>query len=1152
MKRFILVTLIGLAMVLLPSVGLGQRKEEALRLQEEAEILFGKAQTPAELQSALKKYETAIRLFQTVGQNQGVGEATRKVGNIYIKLGQYDKAVSYYEKALAISRQEKDRKAEGRALNNLGYICRRRRQYDKAAEYCKDALAICREAEDKEGEGIVLQNLGHIFYEQRQYDKAEENSKNALAIKRALKDRMGEADVLGQLGTIYTMMKAFDKAEKSLEKSLAFRRELKDRRSEGDTLVVLGLLYTNRVQYVHAAESYEKALAIRRDLNDRRGVAEILACMGVLRMNLSQYDKAAQYYEAALAIHRDTKQQWGMYSTLNNLGIVYMHWGQYDQAVQYFENSLEMFRELEDRFAEGASLANLGQVCFYRGQYDKAVNLYEQSSVIFREVMDRASEGRNLTSQGLVYLTWGQYDKAAEYYEKALTLHREENDRMGEGRTLMGLGDLHMACGRYDKAVEYYEKALAISRQSQDRIGQGSALHNLGDVQTQRGNRNAALTRYREALAIFQEIGVVHTKESKKAIANTYLDEKDFRQAETFVNEAADASTTARFFLLQNKYSEAKAFYEKLLASSVRNRNADDLFTAYTGLGLVYEGMNGDKKAAEYFQRAVDLTEGLRTSLTPAQREKFFDVKINGFLRTVPYEGRARVLMRMKKPKEALKGSEYTKARVFAETVSRQARGQQFVVPANVMKDNREVTDQLAALKQRRQKAYEKQDKLAIEALEPQIKNLEDEFKAHIKMLRDKYPLFAATKYPQPMDLSQTSLKEDEWVLSYDVTDSGVIVYLTKGKELVRGLFKPIAREDLDELVRRFRDPLELDENNYWAKLSAFDLASGRKLSSLLLADALPLLPEGAPVIVIPDDSLGVLPFEMLVLNDSAKIDSTGQIPQVSGAGFFGDRNPISYYQSVTALTLARTIGTVNKTGDKRLALADPVFDADDARLKSTGRDRLTALTKPTADKLMSMRKELNVSFPRLPVTGNLAKALKKLDPETTDLCLGMEASKPVLFEKKLTDYGSMIFATHGYFGKDLPGIQEPVLVLTLPNQPEGQDGFLRMSEVMGLKLNADIVALTACQTGLGRRLTGEGTMGMGRAFQYAGAKSVLMSLWSVAETSSVMLAESFFRYLKEGKDKLESLRLARKEIRESGYDHPFFWAGFILAGEVN
>jgi len=100
--------------------------------------------------------------------------------------------------------------------------------------------------------------------------------------------------------------------------------------------------------------------------------------------------------------------------------------------------------------------------------------------------------------------------------------------------------------------------------------------------------------------------------------------------------------------------------------------------------------------------------------------------------------------------------------------------------------------------------------------------------------------------------------------------------------------------------------------------------------------------------------------------------------------------------------------------------------------------------------------------------------------------------------------------------------------------------------------MNADMVALTACQTGLGKELSGEGVMGMGRAFQFAGAKSVLMSLWSVSEKSSTTLVENFFKNLKDGKNKLEALKLAREDIRKQGYDHPFYWAGFILVGEVN
>jgi len=167
----------------------------------------------------------------------------------------------------------------------------------------------------------------------------------------------------------------------------------------------------------------------------------------------------------------------------------------------------------------------------------------------------------------------------------------------------------------------------------------------------------------------------------------------------------------------------------------------------------------------------------------------------------------------------------------------------------------------------------------------------------------------------------------------------------------------------------------------------------------------------------------------------------------------------------------------------------DPVFGPDDPRLKSMAQAKRQQLIESLPQNLMSIETELKMGFPRLAYTGELGKSLKNLDPGKTEEHTGMEAAKPVLFKKPLDSYSALVFATHGYFGKDLPGVMEPVLVLTLVDQPKGQDGFLRLSEVMGLKINADLVALTAGQTGLGRKISGEGTMGMGRAFQYAGAR---------------------------------------------------------------
>lgn len=219
---------------------------------------------------------------------------------------------------------------------------------------------------------------------------------------------------------------------------------------------------------------------------------------------------------------------------------------------------------------------------------------------------------------------------------------------------------------------------------------------------------------------------------------------------------------------------------------------------------------------------------------------------------------------------------------------------------------------------------------------------------------------------------------------------------------------------------------------------------------------------------------------------------------------------------------------------------------------KKPGRKDLSNLISSLAILSCLQRTGNKITWPRLPRTSRLGESLQETYAGLTDLKQGADANKSWFIETDLTPYRSVVFATHAYAGTDLGGLKEPVLVLTLVNQPPGKDGFLRMSEVMGLKLNADVVALTACQTGLGKRISGEGTVGMGRAFQYAGSKSALMSLWSVSENSSVKLVENFFKYLKEGKNKLEALKLARDEVRKDGYDHPFYWAPFILVGEVN
>lgn len=439
--------------------------------------------------------------------------------------------------------------------------------------------------------------------------------------------------------------------------------------------------------------------------------------------------------------------------------------------------------------------------------------------------------------------------------------------------------------------------------------------------------------------------------------------------------------------------------------------------------------------------------------------------------------------------------------------------------------------------------------------------------------IKRKFPDFFAVRFPEPTPLDRSALKPAEFALAYEVTDTGVLIYLTKGTEMVEGLFNPVAKRDLDRLVRSYREPLEHVEKI--EDLGSFDFKPGKRLFDLLVKDVLPHLKPGTAVIVVPDGALAVLPFEMLPSNEGGRIDSDRDVPAPVGVEFFGDRYVLSYWQSLTALTLARNRTKSPASADKMLVVANPVTGTPARRPPPTeeiGGDRkreidLIMQGGSSADgkgtsgavelKLLSPSTfaKLSEAFGPLEETRRLAEDLKKrLGEGKADVFSGKDATMEVFRRKVIPHIGTytnVLFATHGYFGSDfLPEVEEPILLFSLI--PERADNLLRMSEVMELDMNAGIVTLLACRSGMGHEISGEGTMGMGRAFQYAGAKSVLMSLWSVDQNASVQLAEVFLDRLGEGKGKLEALQMAREEVRKAGFSHPFFWASFILVGEID
>ena len=857
------------------------------------------------------------------------------------------------------------------------------------------------------------------------------------------------------------------------------------------------------------------------------------------------YKKAIEMYQEALRIFQRFNSAKNEGTALTNLGNVYDTLGRYEEALDYHERSLEIKRKVRDAKGEAITLNNIGVVHNALGQYAKALDCHDRAVEICKRVGDAKNERINLGNMGVVYVHLGQYAKASEYFDKALAICKRTKDVQGEAVTTGYIAAVYRLSGQYPKALEYYEKSGDMFKKVGDVNNQAQQLLRVGDTRGQLGDHEKALESYKEALRLKKRLGVP-IKETQKAIGVLYLEMGKIDSAETILKETGDSGGLGLLSLAKGGHIQAKQYYEKHLVSAEQSMNVTDLFSAYTGLGKACEGVEDYKAAEHCYEKGMKLTEEIRSGLMPAERKNFFEVKVGGFPRSEPAQGLTRVRMKLNKAADSIDSSEVTRARAFSDNTAQKSEGGYAGIPKEVLEKEDDLVSRVAALRKQLAKTSRDVNPDRYENINREVQKTEAELNSFVQMLWEQHKAYASVKYPRPVTLKESGLKAEECVVMFDVSYEGVGVKLIKGKEIAETYYKKWKLDDLERDIRKFRQAFEE------MKLREFDAGLGESLYVNLLARVLLGVPKGTPLVIIPDGILATLPFEALVVSGKPTWKEEGDTPYPEGLTYLGDLHPISYYQSITSLTLSRTLGSKAKTGTKTMVIADPVFGPEDTRLQTASLKERQKVLAALPEKLMSIKAQTGITFPRLSQTAALGEFLKKLNPDNTDLYTGIDAKKSILFAKPLTEYGCIVFATHGYFGKDIPGIQEPVLAMTLVDQPKDQDGFLRMTEVMGMKLNANVVALTACQTGLGSSLSGEGVLSMGRAFQYAGAKSILMSLWSVSERGSVLLVEKFFEHLNAGKSKLDALKLAREEIRMAGYEHPFFWAPFVLVGEVN
>ncbi len=1077
------------------------------------------------LHEALYKWQKGLEIAKEIRDIKAILVFESALGLAYESLGYFQQALIHTEEALRISRELGIQKAIFIHLFKIGYIYQNLNDYKKAIDYFEMALRSSAEFATKDTIIGILSGLGILNYELSNYDKAIHYHQKSLAIAKEYGKKIFISSEMGNLARAYVSLS----------------------------------------EYQSAMNYYEEALEIDREIDNKKGIINNINGLGIVYMDLNDFRMAILYYEESLILSKELKDNKAEAIAYNNLGHVYRILGDFSKALDYYENSRKIYKELGDNKGLSRVFNGIGLVYRDFGDLQKSLLIHEKSLKINRGIGSKEGIGNSLNNIGLVLWDLGEYQKALKYQKDALNIYRNINSPKGIGSALLNIGNVYSNLGDYQKAIDYYVQALEISQKNGDKNEEAKLLNNIGSVYSFNNELKKAFSYYERSMKIRKELGM-STERIEVNMAFDFLEKGNIEEAGKIIESMGNKAELGILNIRKREYRRAIEYFNYSLKHDLKNHISTNLFLDYCGLGLAYKGLGDFKKAIEYFKNAIILIEEQREKLSEREKSKYFSAKFRAFNRTIPYEGMVESLIALNLNDEAFFYSENIKARILAETIAKNRSILFEAIPSNFITEEESYIKKITGLRREMDKLYINNAMNIFYEKQKQLKNVKEKQGDFIRKLRKLYPEYVSINYPQPLKPSEIALKNNESLVEFKVTDQKTFVFLIRAGQIkVKEI--QITRKNLQNKVMKYR-------NNFYNILSYNDLykykvETGLELYSLLLGEILYTIPENSSIIIVPDEFLAVLPFESLIIKimDGEKMRNGEYGPFPFGVEYLGDKYSISYAQSATTLTLLRTLNKETTKIEKSLTVCDPIFSIDDTRINELEKTELDeehillmsaiidwktmgiAGLKLRGEAQRTLNKEESI-FPRLERTKKIAKGMKELFGNDATILIGESAKEQEIRDRDLTPYKYVIFATHGILDRTIPWIQEPALVLTQIGNSKGYDGFLTMTEVMGLNLNAKVVALTACETGVGENIEGEGVMAMGRAFQYAGAESVLMSLWSVAEDATVLLTNTFFKNLKNDKEPKEALILAKEEIRKKGYEHPFYWSGFILVGD--
>ncbi len=986
---------------------------------------------------------------------------------------------------------------------------------------------------------------GKAKIEAGDFAAAERSWRSAVESARSAGESRLAAWLLNRLARALAKAGKWPEADAAYEEALVALEREAEHPAAAQLLRNWGKTFDGRGLWDAAAERYQKALALYRTMAPKRSLAEARALnqLGVTAAKRGDYPGAEELLRQALAIREElapgTAEVTG---SLNNLGILARRRGDLVAAEEYLTKGEELQRRIAPESADhGLFFQNLGNLAQNRGDLERAAGFFRHALAIF-EKTDPGGDGviNGLFSLSAIATKRGDLAAADDLLQRELALQeRTAPTELSASGTMILLGNVAARRGDLDTAELYYRRAIAIQEKLSPDGGGDYYLGTLGILMAQRGEFATARTYLQRSLAasekstpeslpvvaILEQLGRLELMDSGGDLA---MAEGLLRRALTILEKQAPESLETSDVLCglgevairREHLPEAIALHRRAL--DLRHKlapgSASEAETLYF-LGNAERRAGQSKEGTRDLYRAIDILDRQRARIGGTEEARIsFEATLGDY-----YHACLEGLIQLGRPADAFHALERGRARSFLSLLAeRDLRLSD--LPAELAAERRQVDAEYDRVQSQLAHLDTSRDDAEIERLTGDLRDLQARQEEIIAKVRRESPHSAALQDPQPLDLAaaRRALDPGTVLLEYAVGAEKTWIFVVQSENT--GGFGlsvfPVAAGDkrLRKEVESFRRLLQRPGSD-----RATLQARARHLYGLLVRPAERQITAARRILISPDGPLHTLPFAVLM----------------RGNHYLAEWKPLHSVLSATLYAeLKRSRPAQRDLLAERLdAFGAPIYPRSVPDTPVDPEVRETLRRGWTLKPLPSSRKEVEAIAALYP------QAHTYLGPDATE-----EKAKSLGADSRLVH-----FACHGLLDERFP--LNSALALTLPEHPvEGQDnGLLQAWEIFeSVRLDADLVTLSACDTALGKEMGGEGLVGLTRAFQYAGARSVLASLWGVSDVSTANFMKRFYGYLRSGKDKDEALRAAQiDQIREkSRSSHPFHWAAFELFGD--